>query len=246
MPAELGARSARRRQSQRRRLLVAGVAALALVVAVVVIVLVTRSDEPSTRQTARHGSGTTTSSTGASTTTTSTVGASTTVVPRSTNPVVALAQQYDGYYTGTFTNETFHTSGAATLEVRIDPAAGTLESKAHFDGDLFGGGAKQVRDIESTVKITDPNAVITVDSPAFGVVTAHIDSTLALVIEAKDVPDPKVATFSLTGRLNAAHDGFDATYTVGFENGKTAQGTVSVACAPTNQRTNEVNTLCHA
>ena len=170
----------------------------------------------------------------------------TTIVPKASNPVVALAQQYDGYYVGTFSNTTFGTTGPATLEIRIDPTANTLMSKVTFDGDLFGGGAKSVREIDSTVKIDDPNAVVTIPNTAFGTVTAHIDSTLALVIEAKDVPDPKVATFTLTGRLNPAHNGFDATYAIGFEDGKTAAGTVTVACAPDHQRTNSVQTLCPA
>lgn len=226
--------------------MIATVLGSVLAIALVVggIVLVTRSDSPSTKSTASRRRATSTSSSSTTPATTSPV--ATTAVPKASNPVVALAQQYDGYYVGTFANTTFGANGPSTLEIRIDPTANTLMSKVTFDGDLFGGGAKSVREISSTVKIDDPTGVVTVPNTAFGTVTAHIDSTLALVIEAKDVPDPKVATFTLTGRLNAAHNGFDATYAVGFEDGKTAAGTVTVACAPDHQRTNAVQTLCPA
>jgi hypothetical protein len=54
----------------------------------------------------------------------------TTIVPRSSDPVVALAQQYDGLYVGTFTNTTFNTTGNASLEVRVLRAADTFVDKA--------------------------------------------------------------------------------------------------------------------
>jgi hypothetical protein len=247
MASDLGGRTARRQSQRRRRIvMIATVLGSVLAIALVVggIVLLTRSDSPNTKSTASRRHATSTSS--SSTTSSTTLPVVTTVVPKASNPVVALAQQYDGYYVGTFSNTTFGTTGPSTLEIRIDPAANTLMSKVTFDGDLFGGGAKSVREISSTVKIDDPNGVITVPNTAFGTVTAHIDSTLALVVEAKDVPDPKVATFTLTGRLNAARNGFDATYAVGFEDGKTAAGMVTVACAPDHQRTNAVQTLCPA
>jgi hypothetical protein len=169
---------------------------------------------------------------------------STTAVPKSTDPVVALAQQYDGRYVGTFTNTTFHTTGAATLELRIDPASGDLSTHADFDGDLFGGGAREVRRISGTVRLGDPNAAITTDTESFGPVTGRIDQNLQLVLSADDVPGPKVKSFALTGGLRADLTGFDATYTVTFADGSTAAGTIGVSCDPAGGRGNEVPTIC--
>jgi hypothetical protein len=176
--------------------------------------------------------------------TTTTAPRATTVVPKSSNPVVALAQQYDGYYTGTWTNTTFGSTGPATLELRIDPVANTLAIKATFDGDLFGGGTDLPRSIDSTVNIGDPNAPVVTETKSFGTVTARIDPSLALVLDAPAVPDDKVQAFSLTGRLRADRKGFDATYSVRFKDGKTAEGTMGATCAPDKQRPSEVQTLC--
>jgi hypothetical protein len=177
-------------------------------------------------------------------TSTTTLPVSTTAVPKSTNPVVALAQQYDGRYVGTFTNTTFHTSGPVSLEVRIDPATGDLEALADFDGDLFGGGAKQVRQINGTVRLGDPNAAITTDTDAFGPVTGRIDERLQLVLTADAVPGPKVKSFTLVGGLRADLTGFDATYTVVFGDGTTADGTIAVSCDAAGARGSEVPTIC--
>jgi hypothetical protein len=158
--------------------------------------------------------------------------------------VVALAQQYDGRYVGTFSNTTFSTTGPASLELRIDPVANTLSVDADFDGDLFGGGAKESRRISGSVALSDPAAAITTETKAFGPVTGQLDPSLALQLTASDVPDPKVKGFLLTGRLRADNTGFDATYTVTFEDGKTAAGTVTLNCDPAGTRGSEVQTIC--
>ncbi len=177
----------------------------------------------------------------------------TTVVPKSSNPVVALAQQYDGSYAGTFTNTTFHTTGTAGLDVRIDPSAGTLTATVSLDGDLFGGGAKAVRQLSGTVALGNPTAPVTTQTASFGPVTAKLGSGLSIVLTASSVPDPKVQTFQLTGQLRTdtsgkailgEQGGFDGTFQVGFRNGQTAQGTVMVLCAPTGQRPSQVTTIC--
>ena len=205
------------------------------------VVLVTRTDDHTAKSAASTKRVTSTST---SSTTSTTAPTSTTVVPKSSNPVVALAQQYDGYYEGTWTNTTFGSNGPATLELRIDPVANTLAIGATFDGDLFGGGTDLPRTIDSTVNIGDPNASVVTETKSFGTVTGRIDPSLALVLDAPSVPDDKVQSFSLTGRLRQDRTGFEATYTVTFKDGKRADGTMGVTCAPNKQRPNEVQTLC--
>lgn len=196
----------------------------------------------------KAGRDTTTSSTTSITSTapTSSTTNPATPLPRSTNPAVSLAQQYDGRYVGTFTNSTFQTSGPATLEVRIDPATGDMTLRATFDGDLFGGGSKISREITGTVRLGgDPSSTsLTADTQSFGKVTASLASTFGVVLDAPDVPDPKVKGFLLSGVLDEKFTGFSATFTVAFDDGGTATGTVTTSCAPEGQRPSEVPTLC--
>jgi hypothetical protein len=240
-----GARAARRQQQKRRRTIVMAsvVGAVAAVVAVVaVVLLVTREDDTQSASTSSDRSSTTSST---STTSTTVLPVDTTAVPASDNPVVALAQQYDGRYVGTFTNTTFDTTGPATLELRIDPTTGAIAVDADFDGDLFGGEAREIRSISSTVTLgADANATITTPTKAFGPVSGRIDETLALVLTADDVPGDAVKSFSLTGRLREDLTGFDSTYVVTFEDGTTAEGTVTVTCDPEGVRGSEVTTVC--
>jgi hypothetical protein len=238
-----GARVARRRQRRRRVVTAATVgAALVGVAAVAAVVLVaTDGGDDEHASTAPRVARTSTSSSSSSTTT---LPVATTAVPKSPDPVVALAQQYDGRYVGTFTNNTFRTTGGVALELRIDPTKGELSSNTDFDGDLFGGGAKEVRRISSTVKLGDPNAAITTQTKAFGPVTGRLDENLQLVLSADDVPGAKVKSFTLTGSLREDLTGFDATYTVTFADASTADGTITVSCDPTGARGNEVETIC--
>lgn len=238
-----GSRSARRRQKRRRTVVVAVVGTCLAVVAVAAAALVaTSGGDSDSAGTRRHERVTSTSASTPSTTTTQPV--ATTAVPASPDPVVALAQQYDGRYVGTFTNTTFNTTGRATLELRIDPATGALSTDAEFDGDLFGGDAKKVRRISGTVTLGDPNAPVTTQTDAFGAVTGHLDDALALVLTADEVPGAKVKGFALTGHLRDDLTGFDATYAVTFEDGTTAEGTITVTCDPKGTRGSEVTTIC--
>jgi len=168
----------------------------------------------------------------------------TTAVPKSSNPNVALAQQYDGVYVGTYTNVTEHTSGMATLELRIDPNAGTLAVNLNLTGDLYGSEAStQVHSIQGTIQLSNPSAPVLMQTQNFGRVTGQL-SGLSIVLTAADVPDPQVHTFQLNGQLRSDHKGFDATFMIGYRDGRTAQGTASVFCAVTGSRPSQVNTIC--
>ena len=195
----------------------------------------------------RHRATTTTTTAPASTTSTSGAATSTTTppstpVPRSSNPVVALAQQYDGTYDGRFQNRTFNSDGTARLTLRIDPATSRMTVDVAFDGDLFGGGASQARSIDAAIDLGDPTKSVTTQTPAFGPVTGKIDQVTTVVLDVPDVPGGEVKSFAMRGAL--VDRGFDATYHVVFENGRTADGTVGVRCAATGQRPSEVTTVC--
>jgi hypothetical protein len=243
-PVAPSGRADRRHQKRRRSKTIAivGGAVVAVVVIAGVVLLVIPQDDGDTASTARRS--TTSSSTSTAPTTSSTLPVATTAVPRAADPVVALAQQYDGRYVGTFTNTTFSTTGPASLELRIDPATNKMAIDADFDGDLFGAGAATGRRISSSVALGDPNAAVVTETKAFGPVTGQIDASLAVVLTAAAVPDDKVKGFTLTGRLRDDRTGFDATYAVTFKDGKTADGTITLSCDPQGARGSEVTTIC--
>ncbi len=238
-----GARAARRHsRSNRSRLVVGGAIALVVVVAVAAGLL-TRGDDSAS---SRSASSTTSISTTSISTTGPAVTTPPTAVPRSADPVVALAQQYDGRYVGTFTNTTFSTTGPASLEIRVDPADSTATFDADFDGDIFGKGKSSPRRISGSIKLSDPTAKITKATKAFGSVTGRLGENLSIILTAADVPDDQVKNFEMVGRLRAGNTGFDATYTVGFRDGTTAVGTVTLNCDPAGTRPSEVVTICAA
>jgi hypothetical protein len=238
-----GSRAARRQHRRRRLIALTAVAAVVVIGGAVAAAFALSGGGGGTT----HRASTTTRRTAASSTlptTLTTAPTSTTIVPRSSNPVVALAQQYDGLYVGTFTNTTSHTMGSSSLEVRIDPSAGTLHVILDITGDLYGGGdAKQVRHVDGTIQLSTPNAPITFQTASFGMVTGKLNG-LSISFTAPNVPDPKVQTFELDGSLRSDLKGFDATFKIGYRNGQTGQGVASVLCAVTGQRPSQVRTLC--
>jgi hypothetical protein len=242
-------RSRRARRAQRRRLLrIVGVVVAILAALVVAVVLVSGGSGDSNQATSDHRA---TTSTAAATTTTSTATVPSTTapaasvpatpIPKSSNPIVALAQQYDGVYAGRFQNRTANSDGTAQLTLRIDPATAKMGVTVAFSGDLFGGGSPAPRTLDSTIDLGNPNAATTTQTAQFGPVTGKLEGT-SVVLDAPQVPGGTANTFRLRGNL--VSKGFDATYTAGFPDGHSTDGTVSVRCAPTGQRPSQVTTVC--
>ncbi len=190
-----GARAARRRARRRRWVWGSVVVLVVLLGAGAAAVALTSSSSSSTKVRARRTRPTVTTSTAPTTTTTGSTSA-TTIIPKSSNPVVALAQQYDGSYTGTFKNTTFNTSGPASLDIHIDPTVATLAVNVGLNGDLFGGGAKAVRTIQGTIPLGNPSAAVATQTPSFGPVTGKLGTGLSVILtapagagrEGQDVP----------------------------------------------------------
>jgi len=238
--------SRRLRRAQRRRLLRVGGAAVAVIVALAAVLAVVLSGgDGGTKRAAggRRSAPTTRTSTTTAAPTTAAPGTTVpaTPVPKSANPVVALAQQYDGVYTGRFQNRTANSDGTADLTLRVDPATGKMTIRVAFSGDLFGGGTPAPRTMDATIDLGNPNVATTTQTAEFGPVTGKLEGT-SLVLDALSVPGGSANTFRLRGNL--VSKGFDATYTAGFPDGHTTDGTVAVRCAATGQRPSQVTTVC--
>jgi hypothetical protein len=170
----------------------------------------------------------------------------TTEVPRSTDPVVALVQALDGAYNGTWSNLTAQTTGQVALQLRIDPATSSLQVVTDLTGDLFGLKTAKRRHLESTISLLTPGQSSTLTTADFGILHGSIDAGFAVQLDAPDVPDPGVRSFSMRGVQKLDGSGFAATFTVGYDDGTTATGTMNVACSATGQRPSAVVTLCEA
>ena len=243
--ADVGSRR-RRRARRRRRLLVTGGAAVAVVVVVAVVVALVAGGGGSSNQSASQKTSTSTTTTTSTTAPPGTTAApGTTVpatpVPKSANPVVALAQQYDGVYSGRFQNRTANSDGTAQLTLRVDPATSKMTVDVAFVGDLFGSGTAGPHTISATIDLVDPNAPTTTQTKEFGPVTGKLDGT-SVVLDAPAVPSGGANSFHLRGSL--VDRGFDATYSAGLPSGHATDGTVAVRCAATGQRPSQVTTVC--
>ncbi len=168
----------------------------------------------------------------------------TTVVPKSPDPVVALIQEYDGAYHGTWTNSTAHTTGAVALQLRVDPGTSLLTVTAMFNGDLFGQATPKQRVLTAKADLGNPKAAVANQTTDFGPVTGHLDSSASIVLDAPKVPDAGVTGFTLTGGSNADSSGFVATFVITLDDGSTSHGTMTVSCASSGQRASEVPTIC--
>ena len=199
---------ARRRRRVRRRALATGLG-IAIVAATVGVVLAASNGEDggsrssSVRPTATTAPTTSSSTPSTSGTATTTAPPTATPVPRSSNPVVALVQQYDGTYDGRFQNRTFNSDGTARLTLRVDPATSRMTVEVAFDGDLFGSGASQPRAISSGIDLGDPTRAVTTDTASFGPVTGKLDAVTTVVLDAPDVPGGDAKSFALRGALVA-------------------------------------------
>ena len=154
-----------------------GAIVVVVAAAVVVALIVGQGDEAPRR--VSSGSSSTTSSTtpssSASSTPTTSGAASTTAVPRSEDPLVTAVQQYDGRYTGTWETAKNGATGTVSLELRVDPATGTMHVDADFDGDLFGNQTARARHLSGVVPLTSATAPVPVSTDAFGDVSGHVD-----------------------------------------------------------------------
>ena len=111
--------------------------------------------------------------------------------------------------------------------------------------DQEGGSIRRVSWIGPARTAPEQHAAGTVRADAAAAARALLAAGITVTFApVADVPGAQVASFELTGHLKADRTGFDATYTVAFEDGSTAEGTVTLTCSANKQRPNEVQTLC--
>jgi hypothetical protein len=161
---------------------------------------------------------TTTAATITTVTTTTTSASTTTVDPAA--PRVALALIFSGEWEGEWVNTTYGSTGPIALAIAVDAAERTATLTIDLGGSVFGSGDPAAFDFVADLTTAAP---FTVATPLLGEATFDVQATGAFTLEALEVPAAGIASFRATG--TAAPTGIELAYTVGFDDGGSAEGT---------------------
>ena len=142
-----------------------------------------------------------------------------TVTP--TSPAAAFA----GTYTGSWNNQTFMTTGSATLVNVINTSAQTFQSTLTLGGNVFGAGTPAPQTFSGSYA----SGSFSQTSPLFGNVTINFPSAGVFMGSATNVPNPNISRIDFNG--TATSQTIMLNYTITFTpaaGGGTAVGTMTV------------------
>ena len=132
---------------------------------------------------------------------------------------LALFSSFEGTYTGTWTNQTYGSTGSITAVIKLDHSAGTITATLTLGGNVFGAAAPAPETV--TFKPTGAISLdITGHSATFGDVAvsfAPAASGATISFKAANVPSPRVSTLTVGGTITGTT--MSMTYTVGFRDG---------------------------
>ncbi|MDQ6892998.1 MAG: hypothetical protein M3167_10000 [Acidobacteriota bacterium] len=161
--------------------------------------------------------------TGVSTSPTATVtptSATRTPTPTGTPGPAAFA----GNWTGAWVNNTFATTGPASLSVAVNTSAQTFQFTLALGGNVFGAGTPPPQTLSGTY--TGAGATVTGHSTLFGDVTMSIGSNGAVSGQAINVPNPQIARIDFAG--TASPQAISLTYVIQFTTGGIATGVLTL------------------
>jgi hypothetical protein len=135
-------------------------------------------------------------------------------------PQARLFPSYVGNWTGTWRNNTFASTGQATLAVALNPGGTQMTWSIAVQGNVFGVGSPAP---ETFVGAVGPATItLTGNSATFGQVTLTIDANGNVTGSGMNLTTPNVTRFDFTGTWSASN--FDLTYTATLTTGGTATG----------------------
>ncbi len=147
--------------------------------------------------------------------------AAVTVTPGAANlAITGIAGSWSGHWI----DNTFGTSGNATLVITVDQVAHTVKVVLHMDGPVLGGAFGADETFNGTY---DANGVTILNQPssAFGNVSLSGNSSGSLTAISTNVPNPVFKRLDYTATVTAAT--INGNFTVTFATGATAVGTVN-------------------
>jgi hypothetical protein len=144
-------------------------------------------------------------------------------LPLGTAARAAVIEDIAGTYTGSWSNTTFSSTGAARLEIGI--AGGSITARVDMDGFVF--GFLDPGEVVLVGSIVGGNAVFDVnDAPTYGDVTGTIQGANGSAsFELNDIPSVMIDRITATGSI--AGGVVDLDYVVEFPVGADASGTLA-------------------
>lgn len=166
------------------------------------------------------GDGAAPTTTAVSTTAVSTTAPTTTTSVAAPGPGALLA----GTYAGVWENATFRSSGS--VEVAISFAGKQVTIAFDLGGNVFG-----LADPDPATVVIDAGAgsPYTFTTDLLGETTLAIDDIGTVEITATDIPAPGIASLVVFGVMSP--EGGEFEYTIDFEDGRSAMGTMSITRA---------------
>jgi hypothetical protein len=134
-----------------------------------------------------------------------------------------LARIFAGEFVGQWANSTYGSTGTAFIAVAVDPEAKAATITIDPGGEVFGGGDPASFEIVLDLSAAPPYVVAT---PLFGELAVAVQESGAFALEAADVPAAGIASFSANGAATSVS--IDLEYTVTFDDGSSARGTVAL------------------
>ena len=166
------------------------------------------------------------SSSSSAATSATTSGAATTT---SVNPAAAAAALFNGHYSGTWTNQTFGSSGTEAIDVRIDPATGAVTMTMTLTGNVFGGTAPGPLTFTGRLPATAGGDVsLAGTSPLFGPYSGTVAADGTFSMTCPSVPGGRVTKFAATGKVDPTGKGASLAYTVTLADGTVAHGVAAI------------------
>ncbi len=147
--------------------------------------------------------------------------AATTARPATIAPIPAFE---DGTFSGTWTNQTFGSTGGATMAVKVDRAALTLGITLTLTGNVFGAPAPAPETF--SLPISAAGATYTGKSKTFGDITATLKTDGTFTFKGANIPSNRVKSIDGSGTWTKA--AIDLNYNVSLSDGSAAKGVVSL------------------
>ncbi|MFH1330439.1 MAG: hypothetical protein ABIJ48_07310 [Actinomycetota bacterium] len=138
-------------------------------------------------------------------------------------PRVALALIFAGEWEGEWVNTTYGSTGRVALAIAVDTEARTATLTIDLGGSVFGAGDPAAFDFVADLAAASPFIATT---PLLGEATLEVEPTGAFTLEARDVPEAGIESFRVAGTATSA--GIALAYTVGLEDGGSAEGTATL------------------
>lgn len=159
-----------------------------------------------------------------SNTLTASSGTAPTVTFIATGTVAFNAAQYVGTYAGNWNNTTFGSTGTTSATVTVNSASSTMSIAFAVTGQVLGTGG--VNTTQSGLYSANGASVTNLVVPVMGTVNFAIDASGNITASGTNIPNQAINRWSGVGTITATQ--VRMTYTVIFNDGTSAVGTISL------------------